>query len=123
MQQRQLVSVIDDDDSVRESLPDLLDTMGFRAKPFVSAEGFLASDALAVTACLILDVSMPAMSGPQLQSELSRRKIDIPIIFITAQDEPMLRTSLLAAGAVDCLLKPFSAQALRSALSKALPKS
>jgi FixJ family two-component response regulator len=111
-----LISVVDDDVSSRESLPDLLQILGYAAMPFASAEDFLASAALATTQCLILDVSMPGLSGPELQSELSRRGIKIPIIFITAHRDPGLRADLLARGAVECLFKPFSEQALRAAL-------
>jgi FixJ family two-component response regulator len=118
MQQRALISVVDDDVSLRESLPDLLQTLGFSAMPFASAEEFLASAVLADTQCLILDVSLPGMSGPQLQSELSRRELNIPIIFITAHCDRNLRADLLARGAVECLLKPFSEHELRSALNR-----
>jgi FixJ family two-component response regulator len=116
MQQRALISVVDDDESLLESLPPLLETLGFAALPFASAEEFLASDALAHTRCLISDVSMPVMSGPQLQSELRRRRLNIPIIFVTGQCDPSLRANLLAQGAVECLFKPFSEHDLRSAL-------
>jgi FixJ family two-component response regulator len=118
MQQRTLISVVDDDVSSRESLPDLLQILGFAAVPFASAEEFLASDALADTWCLVLDVSMPGMSGPQLQCELNRRELDIPIIFITGQCDQDLRADLLAEGAVECLFKPFSEQDLRAALER-----
>jgi FixJ family two-component response regulator len=117
MQQRALISVVDDDVSSRESLPDLLRMLGFAAMSFASAEDFLASDVLADTQCLILDVSMPGMSGPQLQCELSRRELNIPIIFITAQWDLALRADLIARGAVECLFKPFSEHDLRSALA------
>jgi len=119
MQERALISVVDDDESLRESLPDLLETLGFAARPFVSAKAFLASDALAITRCLILDVSMPEMSGPELQSELSCRKANIPIIFITGEHRQSLRETLIARGAVDCLFKPFSERDLRTALDDA----
>jgi FixJ family two-component response regulator len=119
MQQRPMISVVDDDVSLRESLPDLLQMLGFAAVAFASAEDFLASDVVADTRCLILDVSMPGMSGPQLQGELSRRKLKIPIIFITGQCDQDLRADLLAQGAVACLFKPFSEHDLRSALDMA----
>lgn len=118
-----LVSVVDDDESVRESLPDLLREFGFQVCAFSSAEDFLASDALQRTRCLILDVSMPGMSGPQLQKELILRAIAIPIIFITAHSDAATRPRLIAQGAVDCLLKPFSEAELLKALSAALPVS
>src|SRR5262249_7620939 len=80
---RSLVSVVDDDESVRESLPDLLQLFGFAAEAFSSAEAFLASDVVSETSCLLLDIAMPEMSGPDLQQELSRRRQKIPIVFIT----------------------------------------
>lgn len=106
--------------SLRESLPDLLQILGFATMPFASAEEFLESPALADTQCLLLDVSLPGMSGPQLQSELTRRQLKIPIIFVTADGDRDLRTDLIARGAADCLFKPFSEQDLRAALDSVL---
>jgi FixJ family two-component response regulator len=120
MRRRAVISVVDDDVSSREALPDLLQTFGFASRAFASAEEFLASDALADTQCLILDVSMPGMSGPQLQGELTRRGMKIPIIFITAHCDQDLRAKLVARGAVACLFKPFGEQDLCSALTRAL---
>src|SRR5512140_3533730 len=114
-----LVSVVDDDESVRESLPDLLRVLGFTARAFASAKEFLTSDVLDQTRCLILDIAMPEMSGPDLQQELVRRGITIPIIFITAQNDLTVRSSMLSLGAVACLFKPFSEQELRTALAAA----
>jgi FixJ family two-component response regulator len=115
-----LVSVVDDDESVRESLPDLLKAFGFSAEAFASAEEFLASDSVANTRCLILDVSMPRMTGPDLQRELARRGLPSPIVFITAHRDDSVRPHLIEQGAVECLFKPFSAAALQEALSSAL---
>jgi FixJ family two-component response regulator len=115
-----LVSVVDDDESVRESLPDLLKAFGFSAEVFASAEEFLASDSVDKTRCLILDVSMPRMTGPDLQRELARRGLPIPIVFITAHRDDSVRPHLIEQGAVECLFKPFSAAALQEALSSAL---
>jgi len=117
---RSLVSVVDDDESVRESLPDLLRELGFAAQAFRSAEDFLGSNVLEQTRCLILDVAMPGMSGPELQRELRRRNQPIPTIFITAHTDESLRTHFLEDGAVDCLFKPFSDTALLNALHSAL---
>ena len=118
---RPLVSVVDDDESVRESLPDLVREFGYSAQAFSSAEAFLASDYVDQTRCLILDVSMfPGMSGPDLQRELSRRRREIPIIFITAQGDETIRPHLLDQGAIECLIKPFSDTALLEALNAAL---
>jgi len=123
MTSRSLVSVVDDDESVRESLPDLLREFGFAARAFASAEEFLASDCVAHTNCLILDIAMPGMGGPALQRELSRRQWAIPIVFITANRDDSIRPRLLEAGAVDCLFKPFSETALLEALSVALRRN
>jgi len=117
-----LVSVVDDSDSVRESLPDLLQEFGFSARAFSSAEEFLASEAANETRCLVLDVGLPGMSGPDLQQELTRRGNVIPIVFITAQGDTSLRPRLLARGAVACLLKPFTDDALFDAINTALEK-
>jgi FixJ family two-component response regulator len=115
-----LVSVVDDDESVRESLPDLLRQLGFDAQAFPSAEAFLASEFVGQTNCLILDIAMPGMSGPDLQRELTRRRHEIPIVFITANGDRGLRPRLLEQGAADCLFKPFSEAALIDALNTAL---
>ncbi len=120
MGKRSLIAVVDDDESVRESLPDLLRECGFVARAFSSAEAFLASEVMSETNCLILDVAMPGMSGPELQQELSRRQQEIPIVFITANGDQTVRPRLLAKGAVECLFKPFSEAALLDALNTAL---
>jgi FixJ family two-component response regulator len=120
MAKRSLVSVVDDDESVRESLPDLLREFGFAVQAFSSAEEFLASNYVCQTRCLILDVAMPGMSGPALQRELMLRRKKIPILFITAHGSEIVRPQLLQQGAVECLSKPFSDTALREALNAAL---
>jgi FixJ family two-component response regulator len=117
---RSLVSVVDDDESVRESLPDLLRQLGFAAEEFSSAEAFLASGAISETSCLVLDIAMPGMSGPELQGELARRRQNIPIVFITGHADSTVRPHLLARGAVECLVKPFSEAALLDAVQAAL---
>ena len=117
---RPLVSVVDDDESVRESLPELLGELGFAVRAFSSAEEFLASDCVAETRCLILDVAMPGMSGPELQRELQRRGQPTPVVFITAQGDETMRPHLLDQGAVDCLFKPFREAALLAAIGAAL---
>ena len=116
-----LVSVVDDDESVRESLPDLLKEFGFASRTFASAEEFLSSNGFLGSRCLILDVAMPGMSGPELQQELKRRKIEVPIIFITARREESMTSRLIEQGAMACLSKPFSDTALLQALDAALP--
>jgi FixJ family two-component response regulator len=117
---RPLVTIVDDDESVRESVPDLLRELGFDVRAFASAEEFLGSPSMDDTRCLLLDIAMPGMSGPALQQELTRRQRRIPIVFITANADDSLRPQLLAAGAVDCLLKPFSESALLEAVTTAL---
>jgi FixJ family two-component response regulator len=117
---RSLVSVVDDDESVRESLPDLLREFGFAVRSFSSGEEFLASQYVCQTRCLILDIAMPGMSGPAVQQELMRRRKKIPIVFITALGGKTVRPQLLQQGAVECLSKPFSDTALREALNAAL---
>src|SRR5882724_2815942 len=123
MAQDPLVSIVDDDESIRESLPDLLGQLGFAAQAFSSAEEFLASDYVDRTRCLILDVVMPGMSGPDLQRELRLRGETIPIVFITAQADQALRRSLIQDGAVACLFKPFSEAALVAAVNAAVRSS
>ena len=120
MSTRPLVSVVDDSEAVRESLPDLLQHVGYAVQAFASAEAFLASDAVDQTSCLILDVGLPGMTGPGLQQELARRGNAVPIVFITAQGDTSLRPRLLGLGAVACLFKPFSDDALLEAVDVAL---
>jgi FixJ family two-component response regulator len=117
--QRARVAVIDDDQSVRESLPDLLQEFGYTADVYSSAEDFLTANRFTEYACLILDISMPGMSGPQLQRELKERKHRVPIVFITAHGDEDVQRRLRADG-VECLLKPFNDMALLEALQKVL---
>jgi len=117
---RTLVTIVDDDESVRESLPDLVRELGFAALAFSSAEEFLASETAYGTKCLIVDVVMPGMTGPELQQELKLRRRNIPIVFITAQTSENIRARMLEQGAVDCLIKPFSDIALLDAVNSAL---
>jgi FixJ family two-component response regulator len=120
---RPLVSVVDDDESVRESLPDLLREFGFSVQTFASAADFLASASLDQTRCLLLDIAMPGMSGPALQEELTRQRRSIPVVFITANADENIRPQLLEAGAVECLVKPFTESALLAAVTTALDES
>jgi FixJ family two-component response regulator len=117
-----VVSVVDDDESVREALPDLLREFGFAVEVFASAEEFLASGATDRTSCLILDIAMPGMTGLELQQELKRRGLRIPIVFITAHADRTLRPRVLEEGATECLFKPFTEAALLSALNTALER-
>jgi FixJ family two-component response regulator len=117
--QRLLVAVIDDDESIRESLPDLLREFGFEAQVFSSAEEFLVADCLGTAQCLILDIAMPGMSGLDLQKELNSRGAKIPIIFISARKDEAVRARAMEQGAAAFLLKPFSDTALLAALDQA----
>jgi FixJ family two-component response regulator len=117
-----LVSVVDDDDSVRESLPDLLRAFGFSAQAFSSAEAFLASEWLERTKCLVLDMAMPGMTGPELQRELIRRRAGIPVVFITAQASEAVRPGVIHPSAVACLIKPFKPPELIDAIHAALAR-
>lgn len=119
--ERPLLSVVvDDDESVRESLPDLLREFGFAARAFSSAEEFLSSGCVDVTSCLILDIAMPGMSGPELQIELKRRGKGIPIIFITGLKDEAIRARVFKQGATGFLLKPFSDAELLATINTAL---
>lgn len=120
MSARPLVVVVDDDVSVRESLPDLLQQVGFAVQAFASAEEFLTEGAADATSCLVLDVGLPGMSGPDLQRELGHRGRPVPIVFITAKGDKSLQMRLVAAGAVACLFKPFTDTALIEAVEAAL---
>ena len=120
MNARLLISVVDDDQSVRESLPELLKELGFSAQVFSSAEEFLVSDAALHSSCLMLDVAMPAMSGPELFRELRQRNLRIPVVFITARRDETARSQMLDDGAVECLVKPFDDTALLQALNEAV---
>ena len=117
---RLLSVVVDDDVSVRESLLDLLQELGFAARAFLSAREFLESGCVDETSCLILDVAMPGMNGPELQQELKDRGKDIPIIFITGQRDELIRERVLEQGAAGFLLKPFTDTALLVSIKTAL---
>ena len=117
---RPLLSVVDDDESMRESLPDLIKEFGFAARSFSSAEEFLSSGSVDETNCLILDIAMPGMSGPELHQELKRRGDRIPVIFITGQKDERIRARVFEQGAAGFLLKPFSDAALLAAIKTAL---
>jgi FixJ family two-component response regulator len=115
------VAVVDDDESIRESLPDLVRELGFQSSAFSSAEEFLSSKPEEFQ-CLILDIAMPGMSGPELQKQLKARGYHIPIIFITARRDEEIKRRVLEEGAVDFLHKPYSETALERALGLAFNK-
>jgi len=121
--ERPVVSVVDDDESVRESLPHLLSVLGYEAEAFSSGEEFLRSNHIARSSCLISDVTMRGMSGPELLRELRKRRKVIPVVFITGQRDRTIRSRVIEQGAVDCLFKPFSETALHEALQAALKKN
>ena len=114
------IMVVDDDESIRESLPDLLMSFGFSVRPFSSAEEFLDSGSADQADCLVLDVAMPGMSGPELQEELARLNYRIPIVFITAHADETIWERVLASGATSCLVKPFSETSIIDAVSTAM---
>jgi FixJ family two-component response regulator len=120
MSRQPLVALVDDDISVREAVPSLLQRGGFAVQAFASAEAFLSAGVAEATKCLILDVALPGMSGADLQQELARGATGVPIVFITARDDQALRLRLLGAGAVACLFKPFSNNDLIAAVETAL---
>ena len=118
-----LISIVDDDDFFRNSLDNLIRSVGFRVQGFSSAEAFLNSDQVRDTACLILDVRMPGMSGLQLQRQIVAANWRIPIIFITSYADGDARAKALEAGAVDYLYKPFREEDLINAIDAALKHS
>lgn len=115
-----LIAIVDDDESIREALPDFLRSYGFEAAAFGSAEAFLAWPKRDSADCLILDAAMPGMTGPQLQKELARRGARTPIVFMTGQNRPGFEAEVLRQGAVACLDKPFSETAILAAVQQAL---
>jgi FixJ family two-component response regulator len=120
MKKRAVVAVVDDDESVRESLPDLLREFGFEPRAFGSAEEFLASEGISEVDCLILDIGLPGRSGPELQRELTQRGREIPVVFITGRGEGSFPPGVLQQGSFKALFKPFDDEALRAALDEAL---
>ncbi len=115
-----LIVVVDDDESVREALAGLLQEFGLASKTFASAEEFIDSGTIRQASCLIVDIAMPGMSGPELRDELAKRDYRVPIIFVSAHAEFASQPDT-RAGVVDCLTKPFSDTALLMALKNALP--
>ena len=115
-----VVAIVEDDVSVRESLPDLLDEFGYVAVTFASAEEFPALDALSEAKCLILDIGLPGISGPDLQRELIRQGLSIPTIFITGRSDRTIPPGLLDQGGIACLFKPLNERELQAALALAL---
>ncbi len=118
-----LVSIVDDDESVREGLESLLTLMQMRVEAFVSAEAFLASEARSTTACLLLDFMLTGMSGRELQQELQLDERPPAIIFITAAADEQFKKLVLSRGAIACLQKPFDEAELLSAIERALEGS
>jgi FixJ family two-component response regulator len=117
---RGLISVVDDDESIRRTTTFLIESFGFRAAAFESAENFLKSGQLHDTSCLIVDVQMPGMNGLELQSELAAAGCDIPIVFMTAYENKVSRQQAMQAGAVAFLAKPFGDEQLLQTVRLAL---
>jgi len=116
----QRISIVDDDASIREALKSLMRSVQFDVEVFASAEEFLASDRVGDTACLILDIHLPGMSGFELQNLLNAERRDIPVIFITAHADDASRERALKAGAIDFLSKPVRREPLFKAIERAL---
>lgn len=123
MEKQSHIAIVDDDQSVREALPDFLGEFGYAVEVFSSGEEFLASTALLNTDCIILDLALLGMSGTEIQQELARRGSTIPIVFITAHGDETVRPQLMEGGAIECLFKPFTDVALLEAIDLALAKS
>jgi len=115
-----VISIVDDDSSVREAMSGLVRSLGFDAATFSSAEDFLQSDQVDETSCLITDVQMPGLSGVELQSHLISRGSVVPIIFVTASPERRIEAQVRSAGAVAFLNKPFDDKTLIDCLNRAL---
>lgn len=118
-----VISIVDDDESVRTALKSLIDSVGFRAEVFCSGEEFLKSPVVSQTDCLIADVRMPGMTGLELQEQLNATGASVPIVFISAHDDKDARARGLRAGAIDFLQKPFSEESLLGAINTGLDKS
>jgi len=118
-----LISIVDDDESVRVALKSLIDSVGFHAEVFASGEEFLNSGYVSQTDCLIADVRMSGMSGLELQDRLKAVNSPVPIVFISAHDDGEARARGLRAGAIAFLKKPFSEESLLGAISDSLDKS
>jgi FixJ family two-component response regulator len=120
MAESPLIAIVDDDESVRDALTSLLHAVGWRAEAFASAEAFLQSGQVHTTACLLLDVRLPGLSGLELQRQLRSNQVRLPIVFLTAHGTEAMRAQTLQAGAVAFFIKPFSDTALLEAIHTAL---
>lgn len=116
------IAFVDDDASMRSAVQGLLKTVGLQARTFASAEEFLGAGRLHDVACLIADIRMPGMSGLDLQAKLNAEQITVPIIFVTAHDDPRMRMQALRAGAVEFLAKPFDDDRLLDSVWAALKR-
>jgi FixJ family two-component response regulator len=117
-----LISIVDDDDSLRRSLGNLLRSLGFRVQEFASAQAFIGAQNARETACLILDVRMPGMTGLDLQRHIAASGWRVPIVFITSHADDDARTRALAAGGVAFLSKPFREKEILDAINAALSR-
>ena len=123
LKQKSLIAVVDDDQSVREALENLISSVGYEVNLFASAEDFLDSDKSLQTDCAILDVRLPGISGLELQQRLAAERQNIPIIIITAQGDDKTQDEAVAAGAIAFLKKPFKEEVLLTALESALNRN
>ena len=118
-----IIAIVDDDEPLREALGSVMKAAGFSPRTFASAEEFLACDDCDDTACLVLDVRLPGMSGIELQKQLSKTNSRLPIVFVTAHGDATLRDSLMRAGAAAFLYKPVRSDALLKEIRRALEPS
>jgi FixJ family two-component response regulator len=118
-----LISVVDDDDSVRESLQGFIRSVGFAVEAFASGEALLKSDRISDMRCLILDMRMPTMNGLEVQRRLAASGCEVPVIFITAHEDDQTRSLAIRRGAVNYLLKPLSEESLLNAIQTALEQN
>ena len=118
-----VISIVDDDQSIREAIESLIRSVGFSTETFASAEDFLKWEDRETTSCLILDLRLPGMSGLELQRILTSARARIPIVYVTAHGDEQARDRALAAGAVEFLRKPFSEDSLLEAVRAALKRS
>jgi FixJ family two-component response regulator len=115
-----LISIVDDDASMREALVGLVRSLGYEARDFASAEDFLASNELGQFSCAITDIQMPGMNGFELKRELGTRRYSLPVIMITARAEPDTEEKAMSRGATCFLRKPFETETLVSCLQRVL---
>src|ERR1700745_4383805 len=122
MSQSQMVSIVDDDPLAREGIKELVESLGYRTRAFVSAQDFLQSGAITKTGCLITDLQMPGLNGLELQERLQAQGCHMPVILITAYPNEKHRSRAMSAGAIGFLSKPFEEQSLVECLAIAVKR-